>query len=85
MIRRFIVFCDSLTNSGERIMSLLMYDKESLLSLFDELHLSYNPPDTWDKDAESAAIDDITEWNGDGDDYWIISEIVGDKLVRIIS
>jgi hypothetical protein len=82
-MRRFIVFKRHEKEDGES-WSLDMHDRETLLGLFDELGILYNPPDSWDNDngvsTEQAAIEDVIENNGDGDDTYMISEIVGDQM-----
>lgn len=85
-MRRFIVvkrFQE--TETGNIKVTLDMYDRESFQVLLNDLKLQYNPPNwPWDKDAEEAAISDVNEWNGDGDIYYRISEIVGDHLNHLI-
>ena len=67
-MRTFIVFHE---DYGENTRSLDRYCYKTLQSLLDDLTIDYDK-----KDTEESALAYINAYNGDGDHYWMISEII---------
>jgi len=87
-MRRFIVFKTEDYGSNNDPQTLKMYDKENLLVLFDELGILYNKPQDGkiiESSDEDYALMGVNDCNGDGDDYYIIGEIIGNELKVLVS
>lgn len=86
-MRRFIVFHQVPIGEVEvDIPTLKMYDRENLLVLFDELGILYSGNDeNFFKSDEECALDGVNDCNGDGDDFYVIGEIVGNELKELVS
>jgi len=89
-LRRFIVFHDlnhypDIDNGEDRPTTLKMYDKENLLELFDELGILYNADIAYGLlTEEESALEGVNKCNGDGDDYFIVAEVIGDELKILV-
>lgn len=84
-MRRFIVvkrYQEELTHDIK--ISLDLYDKESLVSLLLHLNIRFDAVARQGQDIETAISEYIIKHNVDGDAYYRISEVIGDRLKHLI-
>lgn len=76
-MRTFIVFRDNYITQNR---SLEMIKRSTLQELLDVKGIDYG-----EKDSEEEAVKYIDNYNGDGDNYWMIYEICLEEFKLIVS
>ena len=75
-MRSFVVFHHNYVKSTR---SIDLYRFENLHALLDFFEIDYG-----EEKSEKEAVDYINYYNGDGDDYWMISELSGSNFHNLV-